>query len=126
MQLAPGDAAPGVLLVIRSPTEKTTLTEYDRQLIQGVPLLLGKELVLETAATAAQQKLPHGLGRAYRGAIQLCSTAACVLIIADPTTQSDADTNVTFTDAGAAAGTTKVWIWVAPLALCVWRLAVTC
>lgn len=97
--------------MIKSPTEKTTLTEYDRQLIQGVPLLLGKELDLETAATAAQQKLPHGLGRAYRGAIQLCSTAASSLRILDPTTQSDADINITFTDAGAAAGTTKVWIY---------------
>lgn len=97
--------------MIKSPTEKTTLTEYDRQLIQGVPLLLGKELVLETAATAAQQKLPHGLGRSYRGAIQLCSTVASVLLIVDPTTQSDADVNLTFTDAGAAAGTTKVWIY---------------
>lgn len=97
--------------MIKSPTEKTTLTEYDRQLIQGVPFLLGKELVLETAATALQQKLPHGLGRAYRGAWQLCSTAQSLLLIADPTTQSDADVNVTFTDAGAAAGTTRVWIW---------------
>lgn len=97
--------------MIKSPTEKTTLTEYDRQLIQGVPFLLGKELVLETAATGAQQKLPHGLGRAYRGAWQLCSTAQSSLIIVDPTTQSDADVSLTFYDTGAAAGTTRVWIW---------------
>lgn len=97
--------------MIKSPTEKTTLTEYDRQLVQGVPFLTGKELVLETAATAAQQKLPHGLGRAYRGAFQLCSTAISLLVIVDPTTQDDADVNVTFYDAGAAASTTRVWIW---------------
>lgn len=97
--------------MIKSPTPQTTLTEYDRQLIQGVPMLLGKELVLETAATAAQQKLPHGLGRAYRGAFQLCSTAVSFLVVVDPTTQSDADENITFYDAGAAAGTTRVWIY---------------
>lgn len=97
--------------MIRSPTEKTTLVEYDRQLIQGVPFLLGKELVLVTAATAATQKLPHGLGRAYRGAWQLCSTAVSFLVVADPTLQDDADVNLTFVDAGAAAGTTRVWIW---------------
>lgn len=97
--------------MIRPPNAKSTLTEYDRQLTQGVPFLLGKELVLETAATGAQQKLPHGLGRAYRGAFQLCSTAISLLIIADPSTQDDADVNVTFVDAGAAASTTKLWIW---------------
>lgn len=97
--------------MIKSPTGKTTLTEYDRQLIQGVPFLLGKELVLETAATALPQKLPHGLGRAYRGAFQVRSTGLSVLIIADPASESDADVNVTFVDAGAAAGSTVVWIW---------------
>lgn len=97
--------------MIKPATEKTTLPEYDRQLIQGVPMLLGKELVLETAATGAQQKLPHGLGRAYRGAIQLCSTTTSVLIFADPTTESDSDENVTFIDAGGSAGSTKVWIF---------------
>lgn len=97
--------------MIKSPTEKTTLVEYDRQLIQGVPMLLGKELALTTAATGAQQKLPHGLGRAYRGALQLRSTAVSFLIVADPATQDDADVNVTFVDAGGAAGTTVVWIW---------------
>jgi hypothetical protein len=97
--------------MIKPPTDKTSLVEYDRQLIQSVPFLTGKELSVDTAATAATQKFKHGLGRPYRGAWQLCSTAISLLIVADPTTQDDSDVNVTFVDAGAAAGTTRLWVY---------------
>lgn len=96
--------------MIKAPSEKTTLTEYDRQLVQGVPMLTGKELVLTTTATAAAQKLPHGLGRAYRGGWQLATTNS-LLIVIDPSTVDDADVNVTVIDALAGAGTSRIWIY---------------
>lgn len=98
--------------MIKSPTPKTTLPEYDRQLLQGVPFLNGKELLLETATTFAEQKLPHGLGRTYRGGWQVATgNTYSVLFVLDPADQDDADVNVTFIDAVGTAGTTKIWVY---------------
>lgn len=97
--------------MIRPPNEKTTLTEYDRQLMQSVPLLTGKELTLETPATFAQQKLPHGLGRPYRGAFQLCTNTLSQLVIIDPSLQDDSATNLTFVDVVGVGGTTLLWVF---------------
>lgn len=100
-----------VVHVIKSPTPKTTLTEYDRQLVQGVPFLQGKELSLTTTATAATQRLPHGLGRPYRGGWQVSTSGTSRLIVLDPTLQPDPETNVAVQDSAAAAGTTTIWIF---------------
>lgn len=91
--------------------KSTTLEDFYRQLGGAFPMLFGREVVLETAATGATQKLPHGLGRPYRGAFQLRSDAVSFLVIADPALQDDADVNLTFVDAGAAAGNTTVWVF---------------
>jgi hypothetical protein len=96
--------------MIKPPTAKTLLPEYDRQLTQACPWLNGKEVGLTTTATALEQKLPHGLGRAYRGGWQV-STTNSLLIVLDPALQDDADVNVTVIDALAGAGSTKLWVY---------------
>lgn len=95
----------------RPPNEKTTLTEYDRALMQSVPLLNGKEVTLTVSASFAQQKLPHGLGRPYRGAWQLCADTLCRLSVHDPADQDDAELNVTVTDVAGVGGQAKMWIF---------------
>lgn len=97
--------------MIKSPTEKTTLTEYDRQLIQGVPFLNGKEVTVNAAASFAQQKLPHGLGRPYRGAFTLWNSTLSRLVIHDPSAQTDADVNITVTDVSGIGGNTRLWVF---------------
>lgn len=97
--------------MIKPPTPKTTLPEYDRQLTQGCPFLNGKELTLETPATFAQQKLPHGLGRPYRGAFQLCTNTLSQLVVLDPSLQDDSATNLTLVDVVGVGGTTRLWVF---------------
>jgi hypothetical protein len=97
--------------MIQQPNEKTTVLELYRQMSQGVPFLMGKELSVETAATVAAQKFPHGLGRAYRGAWQLKATDTSLAIVFAPETQSDSDVNLTFVDAVGVASTVTFWIW---------------
>jgi hypothetical protein len=97
--------------VIKSPTEKTTLTEYDRQLIQGVPFLLGKELTITTANTLVTQKFPHGLGRSYRGAFVIRASALSFLTVLAPETETDPEVNISVVDANGAVTTLMLWVW---------------
>jgi hypothetical protein len=97
--------------MIRPPTEKTLLTEYDRQLMSSVPFLTGKEVTLTVAASFATQKLPHGLGRPYRGAWQLWASTLSRVNVHDPAAQDDSATNVTVTDVTGIGGDVRVWIF---------------
>lgn len=96
--------------MIRPPTEKTTLTEYDRQLVHGIPFLLGKELEFSTSAVATVQKIPHGLGRAYRG-MWVIWTSGARPELRPPASQTDADLNLAIQDASGTASSVKAWVW---------------
>jgi hypothetical protein len=97
--------------VIKSPTPKTTLPEYDRQLVQGVPMLLGKELTITTANTLLVQKFAHGLGRAYRGGFVLNASAQTFLTVLTPETQTDPELNLSCVDANGTVTTLLLWVW---------------
>lgn len=104
-----------------SPPRDPALHELYRQLFTSIPMLAGREITVTTTATGSTQYAPHGLGRAYRGALQLWTTAPSnkpsALQFLDPSTQGDSDVNLAFVDALGYANTVLVWVWLAPLAL---------
>lgn len=97
--------------MIRPPREGSSLAEFFRQISESTAFMLGRELEISTAATAAVQQFPHGLGRAYRGAWQIWTTGTGVLVAQRPTTLTDATTLISLRDATATAATVRLWVW---------------
>lgn len=96
--------------MIKPPSDKTTLPEYDRQLTQALPELFGNVIEIQMAASLAPQKFPHGLGRPYRGAY-FWFTGFGELRVMDPDQQTDAETNITIEDSVAAGGRAVLRVW---------------
>lgn len=64
------------------PREGTTLDEFYRQLMQACPIIDGKILDCTfTVADGTSKIFPHGLGRPWRGAMKVASTAAGSVVV---------------------------------------------
>jgi hypothetical protein len=94
----------------RQPREGTTLLEYDRQLLQGAPLLDGQLVSMDAAASTATQQVRHGLGRVYRGGIVVLQDVGTASVrFLPPEGQADPATYLYFALSAANAVTFKAW-----------------
>lgn len=102
--------------MIRQIRADTDVQEMFRTLTEGCPLLLGKELDLNAAASTAAQSVRHGLGRPYAGAFVVFSDSAAVLRALDPRKQANPSTYLYYALSTATATVARVWVYLALLA----------
>lgn len=85
--------------------------DYGEELTRLDPLSAKSFVDFELAASTTAQYVPHGLRRAYRGAILVGQEAANVVRVMHPRTATDAARRITVTQSTAVAQTIRLLVF---------------